>query len=177
MCPTLLPPGSCAQWCRWQFNAKEASKWRPPETRNRPSAPLPSAHLQRRKRQLKAKEAGKVEAAHVSAGGAVLGLIAGAGQAAAMTKVGIGWWAGVVGWEAVLASEAIQAVRAVWAEGAQGMRGSRCGLLAGGQFWLRDRANVCRAVAGWSVRRAVAVQPISQVVLFWPATRGDQGQP
>ncbi|PRW60044.1 DNA-directed RNA polymerase I subunit RPA49 [Chlorella sorokiniana] len=41
---------------------------------------------QRRKRQLKAREAGKVEAAHVSAGGAVLGLIAGMGQAATMTK-------------------------------------------------------------------------------------------
>ncbi|KAI7844622.1 hypothetical protein COHA_001712 [Chlorella ohadii] len=41
---------------------------------------------QRRKRQLKAREAGKVEAAHVSAGGAVLGLIAGVGEAAAMTK-------------------------------------------------------------------------------------------
>ncbi len=46
-----------------------------------------SAPLQRRKRQLKAREAGKVEAAHVSAGGAVLGLIAGVGEAAAMTKV------------------------------------------------------------------------------------------
>ena len=46
-----------------------------------------STLLQRRKRQLKAREAGKVEAAHVSAGGAVLGLIAGVGEAAAMTKV------------------------------------------------------------------------------------------
>ena len=43
--------------------------------------------MQRRKRQLKAKEAGKVEAQHVSAGAAVLGLIAGVGEAAAMTKV------------------------------------------------------------------------------------------
>lgn len=58
---------------------------------------LPCSCPQRRKRQLKAREAGKVEAAHVSAGGAVLGLIAGAGQAAAMTKVTKGWnlvWAG-----------------------------------------------------------------------------------
>ena len=43
--------------------------------------------MQRRKRQLKAKEAGKVEAAHVSAGQAVLGMIATAGGAAGMTKV------------------------------------------------------------------------------------------
>jgi hypothetical protein len=43
--------------------------------------------LQRRKRQLKAKEAGKVEAHHVSAGQAVLGMIASAGAAAAQTKV------------------------------------------------------------------------------------------
>lgn len=42
--------------------------------------------MQRRKRQLKAKEAGKVEAGHVSAGAAVLGLISTAGAAAAMTK-------------------------------------------------------------------------------------------
>lgn len=41
---------------------------------------------QRRKRQLKAREAGKVEAGHVSAGQAVLGMIAQAGEAAGMTK-------------------------------------------------------------------------------------------
>ncbi len=43
--------------------------------------------LQRRKRQLKAREAGKVEAGHVSAGAAVLGMIASAGAEAAQTKV------------------------------------------------------------------------------------------
>ncbi|EFN53299.1 hypothetical protein CHLNCDRAFT_136963 [Chlorella variabilis] len=41
---------------------------------------------QRRKRQLKAREAGKVEAGHVSAGAAVLGMIASVGAEAAQTK-------------------------------------------------------------------------------------------
>ena len=51
-----------------------------------PAPPRP----QRRKRQLKAREAGKVEAGHVSAGGAVLGMIAGKGAAAGESKVGAG---------------------------------------------------------------------------------------
>ena len=49
---------------------------------------------QRRKRQLKAREAGKVEAGHVSAGAAVLGLISSAGAAAGQTKVGRVAWRG-----------------------------------------------------------------------------------
>lgn len=47
----------------------------------------PALLLQRRKRQLKAREAGKVEARHVSAGQAVLGMLASAGQSAPETKV------------------------------------------------------------------------------------------
>lgn len=44
---------------------------------------------QRRKRQLKAREAGKVEAQHVSAAQAVLGMIASVGEAAGVTKEGV----------------------------------------------------------------------------------------